>query len=139
MAENNHRNSPPQDSVGRISTLINNTGSYIETKMALFRVELELKISKLILAMAKAVILMFASLFVMFFICVGIAALLNELTHSSYLGYLIVGVLLALAVVVLLSPKSSFFTKYLKEKIQMLITLGKDDDGDDEDSNSNDR
>jgi len=87
-----------------LNRLTETVSAYIETRIELLKLDFQ---EQFVRFMAKALtwgIMLLCGLTILFFLSFGLAALLNELLESKYLGFMLVaGLYLLIAVVVYLS------------------------------------
>lgn len=104
-----------------------NIEGYIETKVELVKLDVEEKLSMLILKLAKLMIFLTAFGLFFFFLSIAIAQMLNTWLESRFLGYLILASFYLSIVLVfyLFKDKDEYIFQYFSSKIKFKKDEGK--------------
>ncbi len=109
-----------------INKLLDKLTDYARLKGEQFKLEIMGKVAKTASYLIVAFFLSLLIFFLAFFIGFAIAAYLNELIGVAYAGYLIVGGIILLKIIVVLIMLK---TGYLQKKLEVLIlTITEDDE-----------
>lgn len=97
--------------------LIGTLTRYIETKIELLKLDVKEGISVAITKLVMIVGALLLGIFVVLFLFMGLAALLNEVLKSTYLGYFIVTGFFAILLVIFIASREKV-TARIKQKLR---------------------
>ena len=116
-SKENEKGNTPEGSNKSIDNLIENITGLVDTYIEMAQLEIKNALAYTITYVILLSVLVFFSLFVLFFLSVGIAVVINKLSGIAYLGYFIVALFYFLLLILFLSQRKS-----IKAKIDIAIS-----------------
>jgi len=104
----------------RLDGIISNLSGYVETRIALVKIELREEVANILTRGLMIMIMFLVGFLVVLFLSLGLAQYLNTLLGSEFGGYMIVALFFGLLLLVLLVFRKSFF-KMLEKQFADLI------------------
>lgn len=98
-----------------LDKLINTLTGYIETRIELLKLDLKEGLSVAITKLVLISLLSLFGFFVVFFVFLGLAAILNDLLESHFWGYLLVAGFFALGLFIVLALREKIADRIRKE------------------------
>lgn len=117
ISKENEKGNTTESSNKSIDNLIENITGLVDTYIEMAQLELKNALAYTITYVILLSVLVFFSLFVLFFLSVGIAVVINSLSGIAYLGYFIVALFYFLLLILFLSQR-----KNIKAKIDIAIS-----------------
>jgi uncharacterized membrane protein YqjE len=98
----------------KLDGVFENAKGYIDSRIQLFKLEIEEKLSRLLSALLISAIVLFLSLLVLIFFSLALGNYINELLESSYAGFSIVGIMYLLLIGITFSVRKTIQKKTLQ-------------------------
>lgn len=98
-----------------LDKLINTLTGYIETRIELLKIDMKEGLTVAITKLVLVALLSLFAFFVVFFLFLGLAAILNNVLESHFWGYLIVAAFFAIGLFIVLSLKEKIALRIRKE------------------------
>ncbi len=105
-----------------IDKLIESISGYLETRLELVKLEVREEFAGFMIKTVMVVMVLMLAMFFVFFAGIGCAFWLNDLLHSEYLGWLIVGGVFLLKIIsILLLKFTESGNRFLSRIIEFLV------------------
>jgi hypothetical protein len=104
----------------RLEGLINNLSGYVETRVALIKIEMREEVASILSRALMIMLIILVGFLCLLFLSFATAQYLNALMMSEYAGYVMVALFFGLLLVLLLIFRKSFFRIFGKQFIEMI-------------------
>lgn len=104
----------------RLDELIGNLSGYVETRVALVKIEIREEVAGVLSRGLMLMMLFMVGFLCLLFLSFGLAQYLNMLLESQFAGYMIVALFFGSLLVVLLLLRKSFFRMLEKQFVEMI-------------------
>ncbi|HMJ69687.1 MAG TPA: phage holin family protein [Cyclobacteriaceae bacterium] len=104
----------------RLEGLISNLTSYVETRVALAKIEIRDEVAGILSRGLMIMLLILVGFLCMLFLSFAAAHFLNDLMMSEYAGYVIVALFFGLLLLLLLIFRKNFFRRVEKQFVEMI-------------------
>jgi len=101
----------------RLDKLFENLTGYIETQIALVKLDLKEQAQKSVEGFFQVLLLLSLAGFTILFISIGVSIILNNIFNSNYLGYLLIALAYLILFIFILLDKNNSFSKWLTSLI----------------------
>lgn len=102
-----------------LDKLVNTLTGYVETRIDLLKIDVKEGLSIAITKLILGSLLSLFSFFIVFFVFLGVAALLNEVLDSAYWGYFISAGFFTLVLLVILMLREKIADKIRQQVVEM--------------------
>jgi uncharacterized membrane protein YqjE len=112
-----------------LDSIVENLSGFVEKKIEIYKIEFKEEAARAGAKLVVMFVLALALFMAVFFFTVGLAAILNNVLESTYLGFLIMAGFYLLIVVVFIFLNRSFGINKSLEEMFLKIFKGKEENG----------